>query len=399
MNKHKTLLFIILAFLATSQYCNAQETFIRAQVDSIVTIEVQKQLDARNAASPQLDSIIASEVQEQYGTEIELMVTKATQEVLKQYTTDENNRLTWVAIIVALLGVGAPLIIQRSYQNKLDKIEKRIEAKEEKVEIATRRALDKAREARKTTRNAREEFTKMKNEVEEFIKDAKVQFGVIQKQVQDMKNETEEAKKEAKESEKAAKASELFAQALSEKDLDKKIELYTKVLDLDSKNADALNNRGCAYNEKGDNDQAIKDYNEAIIINPKDAQVFYNRGNAYYGKKDYNQAIKDYDEAIRLNPKDDCSYCNKGMAHSRMYEMEPAIDNFKKAVERQPDEINNFNLEMGHVLQSATNFKDNKDIKMARSKAREGLKKADDSKDKGWKEIFQKFLDKLPPEK
>src|ERR1700721_1336437 len=74
----------------------------------------------------------------------------------------------------------------------------------------------------------------------------------------------------------------------------------------------ALNNRGFAYDVKGDHDRAIADYNEAIRLKPDYAQAvrfkpdyaiaFKNRGLAYNAKGDRDLAIADFNEAIRLKP-------------------------------------------------------------------------------------------------
>ena len=69
-------------------------------------------------------------------------------------------------------------------------------------------------------------------------------------------------------------------------------------------NAEAYNNRGIAYQNKGDNDRAIADYSEAIRLNPKFADAFANRAWAYLSKKDADSAIADFTRAIELNPKD-----------------------------------------------------------------------------------------------
>src|SRR6516164_8569996 len=67
------------------------------------------------------------------------------------------------------------------------------------------------------------------------------------------------------------------------------------------KTAVAFNNRGMAYQAKGQYDHAIADFDEAIRRDPKLAPAFYNRGLAYGSKDQYDRAIVDFDEAIRLD--------------------------------------------------------------------------------------------------
>ena len=85
-------------------------------------------------------------------------------------------------------------------------------------------------------------------------------------------------------------------------DRDRAIADFDEAIRLNPNNSNAFNNRGSAYNAKGDRDRAIVDYDKAIGINPGYAAAFYNRGNAYYAKGDRDRAVVDYDRAILLNP-------------------------------------------------------------------------------------------------
>ena len=375
-----------------NDYVQSEVTKQLYEQDILLTKQVQKCVDTCpvniNVTLCQLDSCTK--------TEIKYLVSEASRENLGQYINEENNHLTLLAIIIAALvsivGIGIPLFLNADMKRQIEEIKKKVE-EAEKAKVATEQAKVDAEAAKK---------------------------------------DAEKANEEAKESEKAAKASKLFAEAFAEKDLDKKIKLYSDVLVLDPNDATAYNNRGGAYDDKGDHDQAIKDYNEAIRLNSKNALAYYNRGNAYRKKEDYDQAIKDYDEAIelnnefaeaynnrggiyddkgeydkaikdfdvaiKLNPKVDVPYYNRGMVYSKKNKPDLAIDDFKKAVELQPDDINNFNLGMGYVLQTAIDFKERGVLKDARRKAQEGLKNSEEAKDDDWVKIFQKFLDELPPE-
>ena len=47
---------------------------------------------------------------------------------------------------------------------------------------------------------------------------------------------------------------------------------------------------------------AIADYTKAIELKPDLAEAYNNRGNTYYNRGEYEQAIIDYNHAIDLNP-------------------------------------------------------------------------------------------------
>ena len=65
----------------------------------------------------------------------------------------------------------------------------------------------------------------------------------------------------------------------------------------------AYNNRGIAYQEKGEVDRAIADFTTAIKFNPNDARVYSNRGNAHSEKKgEVDRAIADFRKALEIDP-------------------------------------------------------------------------------------------------
>ena len=72
---------------------------------------------------------------------------------------------------------------------------------------------------------------------------------------------------------------------------------------IENYDAQAYNNRGIAYAEKGDYDRAIQDYDKAIKLNLDFAEAYFNRGLAYAEKGDYDRAIQDYDKASELRPR------------------------------------------------------------------------------------------------
>lgn len=104
-----------------------------------------------------------------------------------------------------------------------------------------------------------------------------------------------------------------FYLALIQKDLKKKLELYTFALNLNENFLDAWINRGLVYNELGNYEKSISDYNKAIEIDSKCALAFNNRGYTRFKQKDYQGALEDYNKAILLNPKFQMALDNKAL--------------------------------------------------------------------------------------
>jgi tetratricopeptide (TPR) repeat protein len=95
-------------------------------------------------------------------------------------------------------------------------------------------------------------------------------------------------------------------------------------------------NRGIDYYEKGDYERAIQDFNEAIHLSPNDTFAYVSRGDAYSNKRDYDRAIPDFNEAIRLNPNDASAYYSRGLAYREKGDHDHAIQDFSEAIRLNP---------------------------------------------------------------
>ncbi|MFH1189116.1 MAG: tetratricopeptide repeat protein [Candidatus Omnitrophota bacterium] len=103
------------------------------------------------------------------------------------------------------------------------------------------------------------------------------------------------------------------------------------------------NNRGVAYEERGDIDRAIADYDRAIELSPNYADAYNNRGNAYGEKGDFGRAIDEYNKAIKIDADSADAYNNRGNIYSRKGNYEQAIADYNKAIEIKPDHAEAFN--------------------------------------------------------
>ena len=129
----------------------------------------------------------------------------------------------------------------------------------------------------------------------------------------------------------------LIRQANKTTDLNEKIELYSQVIDLDSKNLDAYFYRGLAKNDLGDYSGAIVDYSKIILLQP-DADTYYNRGNARYSLKDFVGAKEDYAKAFKLDPNFVDALYSLGCVKYDLEDYEGAIVDFSNLIKMIPTE-------------------------------------------------------------
>ena len=116
------------------------------------------------------------------------------------------------------------------------------------------------------------------------------------------------------------------------------IEHYSRAIEFNPNHASTYNNRGAAYERKGDIDRAIDDYTKAIHLNLNDAIAYSNRGGAYLDKGDIDHAIEDCNIAIDLNPNHASTYNNRGVAYERKGDIDHAIDDYTKAIRLNPND-------------------------------------------------------------
>jgi tetratricopeptide (TPR) repeat protein len=114
---------------------------------------------------------------------------------------------------------------------------------------------------------------------------------------------------------------------------------YNEAIRLDPKQANAYNNRGLVWHDKGDLDRAIGDHNEAIRLDPKDAEIYYNRGLVWHDKGDLDRAIADYSQAIQLDPKLALAYNNRcGARAAAGLDLQQALSDCDESLRLKPND-------------------------------------------------------------
>jgi tetratricopeptide (TPR) repeat protein len=162
-------------------------------------------------------------------------------------------------------------------------------------------------------------------------------------------------------------------------DYDYEMKRLNTLIGLDARNADALYNRACLYEQRGQLEMAEKDYTRVIQIDKQYKDAFYNRGLVYLKTKKYDEAVKDFSEVIKLDPRAVDAYCNRGNANLRLGKMDLALQDYDTAIKAKPDDGDlYYNRALLHLARGA------------KSKAIEDFKKAADRGHPKAKEYLQK---------
>lgn len=122
-----------------------------------------------------------------------------------------------------------------------------------------------------------------------------------------------------------------------EEEYDKAIKDFTKAIELNSNCADYYNLRASTYMLDDEYFRAIEDYSKAIEINPDCAEYYDTRAYAYELNEEYNKALADYTKAIELDSNCADYYHSRGDMYMQNKNYYRAIEDYTKAIELNPD--------------------------------------------------------------
>ena len=135
----------------------------------------------------------------------------------------------------------------------------------------------------------------------------------------------------------ADEAMDYFDQARKGSVTRKKIELFTKALELNPKLAAAYEQRGLLYYFQEKYDRVIQDYHTYLDLAPEKAEAYRMLGLGYLKNGDYQPAIAHFTRAIELEPKHPGGYAYRAEANRLSGKDEEAIRDSTAAVELRGD--------------------------------------------------------------
>lgn len=114
---------------------------------------------------------------------------------------------------------------------------------------------------------------------------------------------------------------------------------YTKVMEIDSNCTKAYIKRSKVYWQLGDNDKALADVSLLIKINPEDPAGYLERGFLYRNNfRDSEKALVDFSKAIELDSNSINAYRSRAFIYHHLEEYEKALADLNKVIEIDPED-------------------------------------------------------------
>ncbi len=124
----------------------------------------------------------------------------------------------------------------------------------------------------------------------------------------------------------------------SEKALDKTPDLTEADKIAQKASIEMLLRKGASFYDKGMIDKAIETFKEVLEIDHEDQEAHYNLGNAYADKGMFDESIEMYKKAVENNPEFVDAYLNLGTLYLDMDLIDEAISLCKQAVKANPND-------------------------------------------------------------
>ncbi len=131
----------------------------------------------------------------------------------------------------------------------------------------------------------------------------------------------------------AEDAMEYFNLALQSSSVKKKIQYFSKALELDSNLASAYEKRGMLYYYKEKYDNAIQDFEHYTRLKPDQAEGYRMLGMSYLYRGTYDAAIATFTHALTIDPNLISALCYRAEAHRRNSDDKEAIGDSTKVIQ------------------------------------------------------------------
>lgn len=116
-------------------------------------------------------------------------------------------------------------------------------------------------------------------------------------------------------------------------------ENYTNAMKVDSTCAQAYIKRSNVYWQLGQKDNAFADLSQLIEIDPENAEAYYIRGGLYWNDfRDNEKALADIGRAIEIDPNYKYAYSTRGFIYYQLGQYDNAMVDYNKVIEIDPED-------------------------------------------------------------
>ncbi len=138
--------------------------------------------------------------------------------------------------------------------------------------------------------------------------------------------------------------------------IEQKISLFSKALELDKNDVNAMKALAFCYKDLGKTDLSSKYFSMAKRKTPFDRVLYYELGSLEFLKRNYISAIKLFMKAIKLSPDYIEAIIAMAMAHEEIEEFDMAEMIYLKILEKRPDDLNIYD-KIGHLYIKTGDYK------------------------------------------
>jgi lipoprotein NlpI len=110
------------------------------------------------------------------------------------------------------------------------------------------------------------------------------------------------------------------------------IEMMTKVIQVDPRNAAAFCNRAAAHQQLAESDRALEDYDRAIAAQGDFAEAYFGRAMLLRRLRSFDAALDSYDRAIALRPDYLEAHINRGNVCRDLQRWDAALASYDRAI-------------------------------------------------------------------
>ncbi len=135
----------------------------------------------------------------------------------------------------------------------------------------------------------------------------------------------------------AKEAAVYFDLASKSSSANKKIEYYSKALELDPNLTSAYAKRGLLYYFQGKYQKVIDDFENYTRLQPDDGEGYRMLGMGYLYSGTYDAAIATFSQALKIDPNLISALCYRGEAYRRSGQNEKAISDSTEAIQLAKD--------------------------------------------------------------